>query len=272
MKTFLYQRPKAELQDALAKSASVVKLVCGVANNATWHVMINAHDEIKKHPNYRHQVKRFYKQAFDVFRDNERQLLHATENRMFHVDDLTPEARKKYGAITDSEYFEYWRGLGQKAYVDGHKWVSSLENKYRLSLIHHKVPHAEILSKVMTAQACLELSCSMYDSAVKTCANDWSIQIDIMHRIFQYFNLRKVSDLWKKALFLTEPMTDTYDLEDVEERNIYQGIEQLEKEWSDPKMLYGSAFIATEYFEEIFRTKGEWKKAMREIEQVTNSI
>lgn len=272
MKSFIFQRPKSEVQLALAKAASVIKLVCGVANNATWLVMVDAHDSIRKHPNYRHQVKRLYRQAFDAYRENERQLLHANENRMFHIGDLTPETRKKYGDITDSQYFEYWQGLGAKAYTEGHKWVTSLDNKYRLSLIHHDVQNAERLSKVMTAQACLELSCSMYDAAIKACARDWAMPMEVMQHIFQYFSLRKVADIWKRALFLTEPKTETYDLDPIEEQNISHGIQQLEMEWSDPKMLYGSAFTATEDFEEIFRTKGEWKKAMREIGEVRNSI
>ena len=256
----------------LARAASVVKLVCGVANNATWLVMMDAHDGIKHHPRYRQEVKRTYKWAIEAFHENERQLLHAQENRMFHVGDLTPDGRKKYGDITDGQYFEYWQGLGAKAYTEGHQWVTNLDNKYRLSLIQHGVSHAEILSKVMTAQACLELCCSMYESAIRTCAEDWSIPVDIMQNIFQHFNLRKVADLWKKAMSMTEPKFDTYDLDPIEEKNISQGIVQLEQEWSDPKMLYGSAFTATEDFEEIFRTKGEWKKAMREIGEVRNSV
>lgn len=266
------KRTKAQMQFDLARAASVVKLVCGVTNNATWLVMTDAHDCIKQHPNYRHQVKRLYKQAFEAFKENERQLLHATENRMFHVEDMIPEGRKKYGDITDGQYFEYWQGLGAKAYTEGHRWVTSLENKYRLSLINHDVQHPEMLCKVMTAQSCLELCCSMYQSAINACADDFHLPLDIMQKIFKYFNLRKIADCWKKALYLTDPQTETYDLEPIEEQNISQGILQLEKEWSDPKMLYGSAFTATEDFEEIFRTKGEWKKAMREIGEVRNSV
>jgi len=128
------KRNKADIQNALARSASVVKLVRGVANNATWLVMMDAHDAIKKHPNYRGKVKYLYKQAFKEFKNNERQLLYANENRMFHLADMTPTTRKIYGNITDAQYFEYWQGLGARAYTEGNQWVSSLDNKYRLSL------------------------------------------------------------------------------------------------------------------------------------------
>lgn len=263
---------KDDVQNELARVASVVKLVCGVANNATWLVMVDAHDAIKKHPNYKGKVKWLYKQAFQEFKNNERQLLYARENRMFHIADLMPETRKKYGDITDSQYFEYWQGLGAKAYTEGHQWVSSLDNKYRLSLLNHGVDNAESMAKVMTAQACLELSCAMYESALNACARDFAFPAKLLNQIFKFFSLRKVADIWKKALYMTAPKTETYDLDEVEEKNISQGIMQLEQEWSDPKMIYGSAFTATEDFEEIFRTKGEWKKSMREIAEVKNSI
>lgn len=59
-----------------------------------------------------------------------------------------------------------------------------------------------------------------------------------------------------------------YDLEPMEERNIALGIQQLHEAWSDPRLLYGSAMTATVDFDDIFRTKGENKKALREINEV----
>ena len=259
------QRTYEQLQYDLARAASVVKLVCGVANNATWLVMMDAHDKIKKHPCYKHQVKRLFKSAFEAFKQNERQLLYADENRMFHIEDLDPGARKKYGNITDAQFFEFWQGLGAKAYTEGGKWVSSLRNKYRLSLIKHNVKHEEELSWVMVAQACLELSVSMYDSAIKTCSNDYAINKNILNRIFHYFRIGDVATLWYKAIRLIEPRTKDYELDEIEERNIEQGIIQLHQSWSDPRMIYGSAFAATQDYSDIFRTKGENKKALREI-------
>ena len=97
------RRSAEQMNLDLGRAASVVKLVCGVANNATWLVMLDAHDQIKKHPRYRHEVKRHYKMALDLFRKQERSLLYASQNRLFHVADLTPDARKQYGNITGCE-------------------------------------------------------------------------------------------------------------------------------------------------------------------------
>ena len=155
------KRTAEQLEQQLSGAASMVKLACGVGNNAAYAVMLTAHDYIKMHPNYRHEVKRLYRQAFTMFRQREGQLLHRSQNRFFHV-----------------------------------------------------------------------------------------------------------ADVWGKALTLTDPKADTYDLNEGEKRNIQLGLEQLEELWANPKFLYSSAFTATEDFEDIFRTKGENKKALREIGEI----
>lgn len=262
------KRSSEQLSLDLARAASAVKLVCGVANNATWLVMMDAHDQIKKHPNYRHEVKHLYKAAIEQFRKQEKQLLHSRENGLFHISGLVQSARKRYGDITDSQYFEYWQGLGAKAYTEEHKWVSSLANKYRLSLQNHNTPNADILSQSMTAEACLELCCTIYESILNACARDYAVPFSLLNGIFELLDLKPVRDLWRKALSITEPAVDNQELDDVEKMNIAQGIRQLHEAWSDPRLIYSSAFASTMDFEEIFRTKGEKMKRLREFEEL----
>ena len=35
---------------------------------------------------------------------------------MFHLDDLEPSVRRKYGDITDREYYDFWASTGSQAY------------------------------------------------------------------------------------------------------------------------------------------------------------
>ena len=256
-----------ELSATMGNIASSVKLVCGVVNNATLLVMLDAHDKVRQHPAYRQKVKQLYCQAIKVYRQQERELLYARTNRMFHLADMPAEVRKKYGEISDSQYFEYWQGLGARAYTGGRPWLTSLQNKYRLSLQGHSVEHAEILAWVMTAQACLELSCTMYESQLRQSTEVYHIPIENLRPVFDLFSMRKTADLWYQALALTDPVATDYELDPVENRNIALGIRQLQDAWSDPKMLYGAAITATEDFDDIFRTKGENKKALREINE-----
>jgi len=59
--------------------------------------------------------------------------------------------------------------------------------------------------------------------------------------------------------------TAFYPLDEAEDRNIHLGIEQLVQAWLNPDMLYDSTQETIPDFDDIFRTKGEMKKAMREI-------
>lgn len=252
----------------MACAASIVKLVMGVSNNTTYIVMQNALDAIKKHPNYKHQVKRKYLQAFDAYRANELQLRYAESNRMFHIADMGENLRKRYGNITDAQYFEYWTGLAAKPYKESEKWLNSLSYKYEKSLKEHGVKHADKIAQVMTATACLELSCKMYRSTLESCGREMALPYPILDEVFKFFHLRGVADIWKDALVMTDTASQSYELNDDEQQNIRFGLEQLEECWSDPKMIYGSVFAATADFEEIFRTKGENKKALREISEM----
>ena len=253
---------KEELADKLGHLAGVLKLVCGVANNAALLVVLDAHDKVRQHPAYRHKVKHLYNHAIQTYRKQENEMLYNRINRMFHLADMPENIRKKYGDITDSEYFAYWQGLGAKAYTDYYHWITSLQNKFRLSFQSHGVEQYDIMAWVMTAQSCLELACTMYEEILKSS----NLPKKVLDYVFGQFSMRRIADIWYQAMVLTEPQTVAYDLEPVEERNIAMGIRQLQDAWSDPKLIYGSAFDATIDFNEIFRTKGENKKALREIQ------
>ena len=43
---------EAEAQKAIGNAAAVVKLVCGVGNNAAWLVMLDAYDHARKCKRY----------------------------------------------------------------------------------------------------------------------------------------------------------------------------------------------------------------------------
>jgi len=266
------KRSMEQLSLDMANASALVKLTCGVTNNATWLIMGNAHDAIKSHPRYKHEVKRLFKQAFEEFKKNERTLLYSRENRMFHVADMLPEERKRYGDITDAQYFEYWQGLGTKAYMESKKWVSSLENKYRLSLDRHGVQNSLPLSKVMAAQACIELSCSMYDDVIATCISNYNVPYKFINGLFKPFSLRNVSPVWYKAMCALDPSVEAYMLEDDEEKNIELGIIQLQEVWGNPQLMYDSMLDTVKDFEDIFRTKGENKKSQKEIREMIKYV
>lgn len=269
---------KEELTRNVTAAASVVKLVTAVGNNAAWYVALDAFDHIKHHRNYNHcaagghTVKYHYKRALKAFKDYERRLVHATEYRMFCVADMADETRKKYGDITDRDYYEFWAGIGAKVYEQTKPLITSLWNKYRVSLLNHNIPQADIMAWPMVAQACLELAVLMYENALITLREDYHVPTKLARMVFEQLSLKPIAKMWQEALTLTDPMAMTYDLDTTEEKNITHGLEQLSEAWTNPKTMYQSTFQTVVDYEEVFRTAGEMKKAMREISEMKEAV
>jgi hypothetical protein len=268
---------KEELEIRVAKAAGVVKLVCGLGNNAAWMVCLDAHDVIKKHSRYNqrtkggHTVGYFYRKVLKMYRDYERMLLCSSTNRFFHVADMSEETRKKYGDITDRQYYEFWTGIGGAAYTRSKPMVTSLQNKYRLSLMQHGIAMPEMVAWVMTAQACLELAVTMYEKALVNIEDELQIPRKVLDFVFGRFSMKEIAKVWRQAMEATEPNAN-YELEGIEERNIEQGIIQLQEAWSTTDGLYGATMDSVKDFDEVFRTKGEMKKAMREIAEAKAEV
>ena len=252
----------------VARSSAVIKMVCGVSNNATWLLVRYAHDQAKKSRRYNGKVKKLFKQALEEWHHYEHNLIYARENRMFHLDDLEPSVRRKYGDITDAEYYEFWKGIGGPAYQKTRPMITSLWNKYRLSLVNNNVQDAEHVAWVMTAQAALDLSLALFESAAKECEVGLKLHRKVIDEVFSQFSLKTVSKDWMRALMLLAPETDPIKLSEVEERNIDLGLQQLMEAWLDPDLLYSSTSETVEDYDEIFATRGFQKKVLREIAEV----
>jgi hypothetical protein len=263
-----------EIVKAVSNAAAIFKLVCGVGNNAAWLAMMDGYDQAKRCKAFRrslkggHMVGWYFKKAVNDFKDYERQLLTTEKNRMFHVADMTEDVRRKYGDISDAQYYEFWKGVGGVAYAKTQPHITSLWNKYRVSLVKHDVKDSEHVAWVMTAQAAIDLAGAMYESAMKECETGMNLHRKLLDGIFGQFSLKTVSKDWMRAMMLLAPETDDYQLDSTEERNIDLGLQQLMEAWLDPELLYSSASGAVDDYEEIFATKGFVKKVQREIAEV----
>ena len=168
---------------------------------------------------------------------------------------------------TSKTYHRSIEGTSAKDYQVSRPLVTSLWNKYRLSLLNHGVKHADILAWPMVAQACLTIACNMHTTAVKDAMEACTmLQAHQVRNLFKDFSLHRVREAWTRALDMTEPLH--YELDEVEERNINLGIIQLAETWANPDYMYDSVSESLPDYAEIFRTKGEMKKALRNIEEV----
>ena len=251
----------------MSTAAAIVKLICGVANNAAWLVTLEGYDHARKCRRYRHGVKHAFNEAIAEFHRYEQGLLSGETNRMFHLADMDDRIRKKYGDISDSEFYDFWASVGGPAYEKTRPHLTSLWNKYRLSLISHGVSDAEHIAWLMVTEAVLELAVRMYERAIMDCSEDMQLPLRLLQQVFGQFSLCKVRDRWRKAMLMMAPETDEIELGSTEERNINHGLQQLTQAWVDPSILYTSTMDTVEDWGEIFRTKGEQKKALREISE-----
>ena len=264
---------KEEIEKVVGKSAAIFKLVCGVGNNAAWLVMMEGYDHARRCKAFRrslkggHSVGWYFKRAINDFNAYERNLLTTPVNRMFHVADMSDEVRRKYGDISDAEFYEFWKGVGGVAYAKTKLLITSLVNKYRVSLLQHEVKDADHVAWVMCAQAALDLAGAMYESAMKECDAGMKLSRRVLDEVFAQFSLKTVSKDWMRAMCFLSPI-DPIKLTDVEERNIDYGLRQLMEAWLDPELLYSSASGAVDDYSEIFASKGFVKKVQREIAEV----
>lgn len=257
-----------ETATRIGHAAAVVKLICGVANNAAWRCALEAHDRARRCPNYRQGVKRAFRECFSALHDYERRLIYASENRMFHLADMSERVRKKYGPITDREYYDFWAATGSEAYQRTEPLITSLQNKYKLSLEREGVAEAYNVAWVMVAMAALDLAVQMYVRAIDECEKGYQLPRKLLLSVFGQFSLSVVADRWRKALIALCPGTDDIKPSETDERNIELGLEQLTEAWADPTVLYNSTMDTVAEYQEIFRTKGEMKKSLREIAEV----
>lgn len=256
-----------ELQRRMAAAAGLIKFICGVANNAAWLVALEALDHARRCRDYRGNVKHRFNQSVAAYHDYERNLIHNKNNRMFCVADMTPDIRKKYGNITDREYYDFWTATGAQAYTKTKPMITSLWNKYRLSLQSHNVKESEHLAWVMTATAALELAVNLYKRAIKDIVESYKLPRHLVEYVFSQFSLEPVRKRWNDAMLSLSPHVD-YTISGMEERNIVHGLEQLQEAWTNTSVLYDSASETVAEYDEVFRTPGEQKKVMREIANI----
>lgn len=257
-----------ELTYRVAKVAGLVKTMTGIGNNAAWQACIDANEQLKKHKRYRQSVKQGFTDTLKAFQSYERRLVYAEANRLFSVSDLTPEYRKRYGNISDREYYDYWAATGTTAYYQKRQWMTNLWNKFRLSLIGHKVPDPHTVAWGMAADACMKLAVCIYENAIKAGVDDFGVPRPLLEVIFGSLNISPVEKRWDRALMMLEPFTATYELNEHEQRNIQLGLDQLQEEWTSCATLREALSETTEAYEDVFRTKGEMKKALRFIETI----
>lgn len=266
-----------ELEQAVATITGLVKTTCGVANNAAWMACLEAYDKAKLHPNFRKKsregqsIKKMFKNVVEEYHKYERALIYGGPPYFFRLQDLSPDKRKSFGNISDSEYYDLWTAIGAQAYTKTRSFITCLANKFKVSLESHGVPNADIVSWIITATACLRTARRVFDSSMRQCGQMIGIPGAKLAKVYKAFDMTVIYNEWVKAEYAIEPMTD-YELDDIEVKNIKVGIEQLEENWMSSRTLYGSAIDVFDEYDEVWRTPGEQKKAIGKVVEDMKSL
>jgi hypothetical protein len=265
-----------QLEQRVAQCAGFVKMMTGVANNAAIAIARDCHDKLRKHPKYKHKVKQLFKTAIiDEYRHYRCNLKHPRPDMIcfFNLSDMPESARKKYGAVTNDQYFEFWEGTGVLAYQKSQPLIGSLWNKFRLSMMRIGVSHPEIVAWGCVGASVLELSLFVWERVMRSTyeALDGVLTMDQVERIYRPFKMERVSLAWRKALQELAPELNHYTVDEAEERNVALGVEQLSQLWISTDLPFDATIAAVKDFaDDIFSTKGHAKKAMAELKQMRN--
>lgn len=268
---------EAEVMQAAHLISGLLKTCCGIANNAAWMACLEAYDKAKQHPSFDKRTsngrkpKWYFKRVFEEFHTYERDLIYGGPPYFFRLEDLPPDKRKSFGNITDRDFYDMWAATGATAYGKTRNFVTCLVNKFRIVLEKHNVPEAETMAWVITASACLRIAHRVYLYAIKNASQATGIPQGNIRKAFRTFSLERVYKVWEQAEIVLDQRCD-FSIDGIDEKNIQTGIRQIEEKWISPDGLYGSIADTFEDYDEVWRTSGEQKKAIRGILDIKDEI
>lgn len=102
--------------------------------------------------------------------------------------------------------------------------------------------------------------------------DEYKIPSRACHEVFGQFQIDHIAKTWNEASRLLEPRAHEIVLEDIEQKNINQGLQQILEQWGDPVAQVSSVVLNIQEYEEVFRTKGEMKKALRSLRETRDGI
>lgn len=261
-----------KLESSLQQVSGVIKMMVGVSNNMCYWALLDTIDELKKTKRYKHQAKKAINNVLIAWKEYERNLITPPEYspHFFSLKDMPSETRKKYGDITDAEYYSYWSASGAEAYVKAKNEIGCLRHKYYKSLEQHGIKDSEALSWVLTTATLLGAAVRIYKDTI-SCITVCGFPKDVLTNLFKTFSLEHVKDSYNKAMLLVAPDTD-YNNTKEENRDIELGIHYLIEKITDVDYIYSSNIDAAKQYEEIFSSKKEYEKFQRLLAETSQEL
>lgn len=272
----MFQRDDAREHEKLLHMAVIVKETLGVVNNAAWYCCLDALGVMREMPRWnrrgagRTTPKWAFGRAVKAFREYEAELVWGGKNRFFSVEDMPPETRRLYKEdMSNREYYDFWVSMGGAAYTRSRAFVTSLQNKYRLSLVHGGMDPEEAVfaSWGLCALSCLDLAVVSYRGNIRLGAEEYRLLPQMLAACFGKFSLEKVFLLWKEAVEAAFPGILSSEVPKSDERNIELGKSQLAAAWLERGNILSDMRRSLEDCgEDVIKSEESASNVMRQID------
>ena len=263
----------------LSSASGLMKELMGVANNAAWLVCLDAYDHLKTLPNWKknvkggHTVAQGFRRVFSAFHAYERELIYNETYGFFDLKGFSEKVRRMYGDISNREYYDFWASIGSSTYMRTKPFISSLQNKYRLALVHGGIDEgtAQTIGWGMCACGCLNSAVTIYNMSLDMIESEYDIPRKALDINFHLFNLKDVSKLWEDAVCAASPRCFNVKLSDVDDKNIEQGLKQIMELWTEGRGIYDDMEkTVRDCGEDVLKSQGYVRKAIDEINKLRN--
>ena len=262
-------QPNADLQKMalkLSTSFGELKMFVGGTINCALFQMHEAMVMLQQCPEYRHAIKKQFKQARAEWDRYERELKHPNPNglRFFCLQDMDPAYRKRYAdAATDEQYFELWQGTGFEMYNRCKDHITALTYKFEKYLTRVGATNPKAYAAAMTADALLQLAVIVFELMAKDIQTSTPYTTPSFIELSQPLNPERIQKAFSRGLDMIA-LDSLPCLTEEETRNVKLTTEEISHIWSDPLTYIDIQQVAIEdYSDDVFRTKGEAKKLIR---------
>lgn len=256
-----------EINDAIREVIARVRINCGVANNCAYIVLSNALYEASKHPKYKHQIKKAFRNVEQEWKQYEMSLLNSSY-KFFDVNDLDDAQKKVFGNISNRQLFEFWQGYGASAYKKTINEINSLRHKYRKISQRIGYDNPDTTSILSTAYTLLDAACQIYDFTLSDICKVVKVDASICDKMLCIFSPKRVKDALRKAMEMLYPGIFDEEITEDEERNIILSHEEISIKWTSSSFIFGSLSDACNEYSECFSTKGYAKRAARQAAEL----
>lgn len=255
---------KQRLIRQVSDACGELKMFTGGAVNCALFMLHEALVQLEQCDTYRHQAKVLLNRTRQDWQQYEHDLLHPGDGlRFFHLDDMQDEYRKRYGDITDAEYFEFWQGMGSEMYMQCHPDIIALCYKYEryLTRIGHR--NAKAYATAMTADALLQLSCIVWDIITLQNQSAMPALSPSFRQLAQPLSPQRIADTFHQAIEVMF-LSHSPELTALECADIKSSTDSISATWSDP-ITYTNIQESNikSYASDVFRTKGEVRKLLQ---------